>query len=164
MPRVTMENIYWVMPMLGYGNPLNLNSIPENTGKVFTKWFSWESADCISYTLIDAHEVKYWADTASIHMLSQAKLAGIDHKFFNFLVFREGKGYKYGFVPREFTPDEKIETFKRFRNESQGTMVKEEMEEQPKVNNNNNTTAVAATTEEDDDEITDIDRQILTKK
>ena len=78
----SVDSIYWVMPAPGYGNPLNLNSIPKNNGKVFTKWLSWESADRIGYTLYDKREVKYWADAASIHMLSQAKLTGIDHDFF----------------------------------------------------------------------------------
>ena len=156
---LSMENIYWVTPMPGYGNPLNLNSIPENTGKVFIKWFNWESSDRIGYTLIDSHEVKYWADAASIHMLSQAKLAGIEHDFFSFLVFREGKSYKYGFIPREFAPDEKLQSFLHFRDESQGTIeVKDEEEEQPKVkHNNNNTTAAVTKEEEGEDLVKDID-------
>ena len=69
--NLSAESFYWVTPAPGYGNPLNLNSIPENTGKVFTKWLSWESADQIGYTLIDRNEVKYWADAASIHMLAR---------------------------------------------------------------------------------------------
>ena len=81
-------------PAPGYRNPLNLNSIPKNNGKVITKWLSWESTDRIGYTLYDKNEVKYWADMASIHMLSQAKLAGIDHDFFNYIVYKEGKNFK----------------------------------------------------------------------
>ena len=45
--NLSAESIYWVTPAPGYGNPLNLSSIPENSGKVFTKWLSWESADWI---------------------------------------------------------------------------------------------------------------------
>ena len=155
--NLSADSIYWVTPAPGYGNPLNLNSIPENNGKVFTKWLSWESADRIGYTLIDRNEVKYWADAASIHMLSQAKLAGIDHEFFNFIVYREGKAYKYGFIPREFAPDDKLLSFEQFKNET--TIVKTEEEEEKKVNT---TTAAAATTsneneEEEEDQIDNID-------
>ena len=89
-------------------------------------------------------------------MLAQAKLAGIDHEFFNFVEYREGKAYKYGFIPREFAPDEKIQSFERFRAET--AIVKtEEEEEEKKVN-----TTTAATTsneeeEQSEDQITDID-------
>ena len=124
--NLSVESIYWVTPAPGYGNPLNLNNIPENNGKVFIRWLSWESVDRIGYTLINRNEVKYWADAASIHMLSQAKLAGIDYDFFNFIVFREGKGFKYGFIPRDFVPDEKLQSFERFRNESQQVKTEEE--------------------------------------
>ena len=153
--NLSTDSIYWVMPAPGYGNPLNLNSIPENNGKVFTKWLSWESADRIGYTLYNKNKVKYWADTASIHMLAQAKLAGIDNEFFNFVVYREGKAYKYGFIPREFAPDEKLQSFERFRAET--AIVKTEEEEEKKVN-----TTTAATTsneeeEQSEDQITDID-------
>ena len=155
--NLSADSIYWVTPAPGYRNPLNLSSIPENNGKVFTKWLSWESADRIGYTLIDRNEVKYWADAASIHMLSQAKLAGIDHEFFNFIVYREGKAYKYGFIPREFAPDDKLLSFEQFKNET--TIVKTEEEEEKKVNT---TTAAAATTsneneEEEEDQIDNID-------
>lgn len=161
--NLSADSIYWVTPAPGYGNPINLSSIPENNGKVFTKWLSWESADRIGYTLIDAHEVKYWADAASIHMLSQAKLAGIDHEFFNFIVFREGKGYKYGFIPREFVPDEKIQSFKRFRNEIHQVKTEEEEEEKnQQVNTTTNTAATTSNEEEDEeDPIADIDLTTL---
>ena len=45
MPGLDLESIYWVMPAPGYGNPLNLNAIPENTGKIFVCWMSWETSD-----------------------------------------------------------------------------------------------------------------------
>ena len=72
--NLTVNSIYWVTPALGYRNPLNLNTIPENNGKMFSKWLSWESMDRISYTLYDKNEVKYWGDAASIHMLSRLSL------------------------------------------------------------------------------------------
>ena len=82
MPGLDLESIYWVTPAPGYGNPLNLNAILENTGKIFVRWMSWETSDWLGYTLYDKHDTKYWADAASIHMLSQAKLVGIDFDFF----------------------------------------------------------------------------------
>ena len=82
MPGLDLESIYWVMPAPGYSNPLNLSVIPENTGKIFVCWMSWETSDQIGYTLYNKHNAKYWADAASIHMLSQAKLVGIDFDFF----------------------------------------------------------------------------------
>ena len=85
--NLSADSIYWVTPAPGYGNPLNLSSIPKNMGKVFVWWLSWESVDRIRYTLYDKNEVKYWADVASIHMLSQAKLAGIDYNFFKLYCF-----------------------------------------------------------------------------
>ena len=82
MPGLDLESIYWVTPAPGYSNPLNLNAILENTGKIFVRWMSWETSDWIGYTLYNKHDVKYWADAASIHMLSQAKLVGINFDFF----------------------------------------------------------------------------------
>ena len=34
MPEIDVSSIYCVVPSPGYGNPLNLSSIPENTGKI----------------------------------------------------------------------------------------------------------------------------------
>ena len=119
MPGLDLESIYWVTSAPGYGNPLNLNAIPENTGKIFVRWMSWETSDRIGYTLYDKHDTKYWADAASIHMLSQAKLVGIDFDFFNFAVFRERKEFKYGFIPRDYIPREKMVLFKHYKAENQ---------------------------------------------
>ena len=41
--NLSPDSIYWVTPAPGYRNPLNLNTIPENNGKMFSKWLSWES-------------------------------------------------------------------------------------------------------------------------
>ena len=149
--NLSVDSIYWMMPAPGYRNPLNLNSIPENTGKLFTKWLSWESVDCIGYTLYNKNKAKYWADAVSIHMLSQAKLAGIDYNFFNFVVYRDGKGFKYSFMPRDYIPDDKLQSFHRFRIETE-TKVKKEEETEPKVNNNNNNNNIAAATVTEEEE------------
>ena len=119
MPGLDLESIYWVTPAPGYGNPLNLSAIPENTGKIFVRWMSWETSDRIGYTLYDKHDVKYWADAVSIHMLSQAKLVGIDFDFYNFAVFRECKEFKYGFIPRDYIPREKMVLFEHYKVENQ---------------------------------------------
>ena len=119
MPGLDLESIYWVTPAPGYGNPLNLSAIPENTGKIFVRWMSWETSDRIGYTLYGKHDAKYWADAASIHMLSQAKLVGIDFDFFNFAVFRECKEFKYGFIPRDYIPCEKMVLFEHYKAENQ---------------------------------------------
>lgn len=119
IPNLDLDSIYWVTPAPGYGNPLNLSTIPENSGKIFMRWLSWESNDRVGYTLYDKDEVKYWADAASIHMLTQAKLAGIDYDFFQFAVYRQGKEYKYGFVPRAYIPREKLVTFEHYKSENQ---------------------------------------------
>ena len=79
--------------------------------------------------------------------------------FFNYIVYREGKGYKYGFMPRDYIPDEMLQSFQQFRIESEnGARVKNEEEEEEKKKVN--TTTAAATSEEGEDEedpITDID-------
>ena len=163
MPGLTIESVYWVTPAPGYGNPLNLSSIPENGGKVFVRWLSWESPDQVGYTLYDKKEAKYWADAASIHMLSQAKLAGIDHDYFSFIVYREGKNFKYGFLPREYTPDEKLQSFERFRGEvTQPTIVIKDEAEEKKVKDENTASEKKASEkvndeEEEEDPIEDID-------
>ena len=86
-------------------------------------------------------------------MLSQAKLAGIDFDFFNFIVYREGKGFKYGFMPRDYIPDEKMQSFNQFRLETQkASVVKNEEEEEHPQTKVNNTTAAAAAAEEEEEE------------
>ena len=82
-------------------------------------WMSWETSDQIGYTLYDKHDVKYWADAVSIHMLSQAKLVGIDFDFFNFAVFRERKEFKYGFIPCDYILREKMVLFEHYKAENQ---------------------------------------------
>ena len=119
MPTLDVNSIYWVVPEPGYGNPLNLNSIPENTGKVFVSWTNWESNDRVGYTLYDKNSMKYWADAASIHMLARAKLAGITHDYFFFTVFRQGKEYKYGFTPKSYLSPDQITMFENYKQENQ---------------------------------------------
>ena len=119
MPTLDVNSIYWVVPEPGYGNPLNLSAIPENTGKVFVSWTNWESNDRVGYTLYDKNQMKYWADAASIHMLARAKLAGITHDYFFFTVFRQGKEYKYGFTPKSYLSPDQITMFKNYKQENQ---------------------------------------------
>ena len=119
MPTLDVNSIYWVVPEPGYRNPLNLNSIPENTGKVFVSWMNWESNDQVGYTLYDKNQMKYWADAASIHMLARAKLAGITHDYFFFTVFRQGKEYKYGFTPKSYLSPDQITMFENYKQENQ---------------------------------------------
>lgn len=119
MPTLDVNSIYWVVPEPGYGNPLNLSAIPENTGKVFVSWTNWESNDRVGYTLYDKNQMKYWADAASIHMLARAKLAGITHDYFFFTVFRQGKEYKYGFTPKSYLSPDQITMFENYKQENQ---------------------------------------------
>ena len=119
MPNLDINSIYWVVPEPGYGNPLNLSAIPENTGKVFYRWLNWESNDCVGYILYDKTDMKYWADAASIHMLAGAKLAGITHDYFFFTVFRQGKDYKYGFTPKSYLSADQITMFENYKQENQ---------------------------------------------
>ena len=123
MPQLDVDSIYWTVPTPGYGNPINLASIPENTGKVFVRWLSWEKPDRIGYTLWDKYDAKYWADAASIHMLSQAKLAGLDFDSFYYVVYKQKKELKYGFVPREYIPREKMIAFEQFKHENMKDLV-----------------------------------------
>ena len=51
MPNLDINSIYWVVPEPGYGNPLNLSAIPENSGKIFYHWLNWESNDRVGYIL-----------------------------------------------------------------------------------------------------------------
>ena len=124
MPDLDTNTIYWVVPAPGYGNLLNLTAIPEGTGKIFTEWLSWEKADRVGYTLFDKHKVKYWADAASIHMLSKAGLAGINHDYFYYTVFNEGHNvFKYGFIPKPFVERDQMLAFERFKAENQKLAV-----------------------------------------
>ena len=63
--------------------------------------------------------MKYWADAASIHMLTRAKLAGITHDYFFFTVFRQGKEYKYRFTPKSYLSPDQITMFENYKQENQ---------------------------------------------
>ena len=87
-------------------------------------------------------------------MLSQAKLVGIDFDFFNFAVFRERKEFKYGFIPRDYIPREKMVLFEHYKAENQKLVQPGGYVANPIIikNNNNKTpepndVAAAATTE-----------------
>ena len=80
--------------------------------------------------------------------------------FFNFIVYKEGRNFKYGFMARDYIPDEKMQSFNQFRLETQKAVEIKEEEEHPQVkvnHNNNNITAAAAATDEEEDSIEDID-------
>ena len=84
---------------------------------------SWEREDRVGYTLWDKYDAKYWADAASIHMLSKATLAGITYEYFFYTVYRDRNGLKYGFIPKSYIPREQLTAFESFKAENQKLVV-----------------------------------------
>ena len=166
MPDIDVNTIYWVVPSPGYGNPLNLSSIPENTGKIFTRWLSWEREDRVGYTLWDKYDAKYWADAASIHMLSKATLAGITYEYFFYTVYRDRNGLKYGFIPKSYIPREQLTAFESFKAENQklvvpggyiekSIVIKDDEDNETEEDSISSTISAAGNNEEMDEEMDD---------
>lgn len=100
LPGFSTTDILWVEPAAGFGNPLPLKDIPEGVTKVFYKWFQWGREDKVGYTLIERNEQKYWADPAAIHILDSCKMVKITDTHFFFLVKKQKKALKYGFLAK----------------------------------------------------------------
>lgn len=125
-PELKDQDVLWVNPEPGYGTPKNLSEMEDNTGKIFTRWLSWEKDDHIGYTLIDENELKWWADAASVHILSRSQGYKISYDTFFFIVKKENRSYSYGFLPKAYAQEAQIRAFMEFCREMNG-------EEPPRV-------------------------------
>lgn len=125
-PELKDQDILWINPEPGYGTPKNLSEMEDNTGKVFVRWLSWEKDDHIGYTLFDENEVKWWADAASVHILSRAQGYKISYNSFSFIVKRENRIFTYGFWPKAYAQEAQLRCFAEFGKEMNG-------EEPPRV-------------------------------
>lgn len=113
-PELAHENIMWINPEPGYGTPKNLTDMDDNTGKIFPRWLSYEKNTKVGYTLFDESDAKWWADAASIHILSRAQGYNITHTYFSFVVRRTNRIFTYGFIAKSYAQEIHIKNFAKF--------------------------------------------------
>lgn len=119
-PEIKSNDVLWISPEPGYGTPKNLTEMEDNTGKVFVRWLSWEKGNNIGYTLFDEQDAKWWADAASVHILSRAQGFKITFDCFSFVVKRENRIFNYGFITKHHAQEANLRNFIEFGREMNG--------------------------------------------
>lgn len=124
-PELKDSDVMWVAPEPGYGTPRNLNEMGDNGGKIFPRWASWENATNVGFTLFDEGDQKWWADAASVHILSRAEGFKISHSYFSYVVKRENRVFSYGFIAKATAQASALRNLSEFSNEMNSVQSKE---------------------------------------
>lgn len=112
-----MNEVMWINPEPGYGTPKELRDMEDNSAKIFPRWYSWEKENNVGFVLFDETESKWWADPASVHILSRAQGYKITYNFFSFIVKRENRIFSYGFVAKNYAQEAQLRNFADFGRE-----------------------------------------------
>lgn len=116
-PEIKVDDIMKIDPEPGYGTPKNLTDLEKNTGRLFVRWLSFEKNSKVGYMLFDEEEAKWWADPASIHILSRAQGYNITHTYFSFAAWKEDNILHYGFAPKSYAEEQQLRNFATFAKE-----------------------------------------------
>lgn len=112
-----MNDVMWINPEPGYGTPKDLRDMDDNSAKIFPRWLSWEKENNVGFVLFDESEAKWWADPASVHILSRAQGYKITYNYFSFIVKRENRLFTYGFVAKNYAQEAQLRNFAEFGRE-----------------------------------------------